>query len=188
MYDIEEIKQDEVKAAISPQEMQLLYDLVQEKIPEFVVETGSGKSSACMLAALKKNGLGELISIDRPIQGGRSNKGQSEKVRAYWEEIKKYYPNWTIYDEDIRDRLPQVVANLPRIDIFFHDSLHESEHVLWELEVVRPKLDIGSVVGMHDIGGKWKDNMAEVVQAMHNDPDFKFIEQYRITGLWEKIV
>ena len=187
MYNIEDIKQDTVKAAISQSEMQLLYDLVKERKPEYVVETGSGKSSAGILAALRENGSGQLISIDRPDQGGRSNKGQTEKIKAYWEEIKIYYPDWTIYDEDILHRLPLVVADLPRIDFFFHDSLHESDHVLWEIKTVLPKMPKGGVVGMHDIGGKWRENMEGVVQAMDVNPDFEFIQRHRITGLWRKI-
>ena len=47
---------------------EVLYAAVRARKPSVVVETGvaAGLSSACILAGLQRNGMGELYSIDLP--------------------------------------------------------------------------------------------------------------------------
>lgn len=188
MYSIEEIKRLEVKSSISSAERQLLYDIVKEYQPRYVVETGSGASTATILAALKANGLGRLISIDKPdFDGARKAPGEGDKIRELWTLLEKEHPSWIIHEANILQKLPDVVAALPQINFFFDDSCHTSEHVFAEWDIVSPKLDVGSIFGMHDIVGKFGKQMKAFVTAMNANSNWKMIKRIRAIGFWKRI-
>ena len=95
------------------------YAIVRALRPARVVETGThdGLGSTAILAALKRNGSGELISIDpQPGTGWLV----PDELRERWRPIRA-----TSYDA-----LPSV----GQIDLFIHDSLHTPECERWELE------------------------------------------------------
>lgn len=132
-----------------------LYALVRLLRPTHVVETGvsSGVSSAHLLLALRRNRSGQLHSIDQP-------KRQRAAVLARRESIVSLPPGaatgWAVPDA-LKERwdlrlgpsqrlLPSLVARLPEVGLFLHDSLHTPLHLSFELETVRPKLGPGAVV------------------------------------------
>ena len=165
MHTLESLKQLNVRASIKFNEREVLYDMVKRCKPEYAVETGSGASTACILLALRENGLGQLTSIDKPdFNGVRKEAGQGDKIRALWKELKTHYPSWVICEEDILQKLPLVVAELPQVDFFFDDSCHTSEHLFAEWEMITDKLHKGSVFGMHDIVGKFGGHMEGFVK------------------------
>ena len=130
----------------------LLYLSVRALRPRLVVETGpfNGASSTFLLQALEANGEGRLLSFDLPdardalgypIPEGRE-------------------PAWLVPDE-LRDRFELVLgdtrktlrARLARetVDLFFHDSLHTTRHMLFEFRVAWRRLRSGGVLVSDDV-------------------------------------
>jgi methyltransferase family protein len=52
---------------------------------------------------------------------------------------------------DCRRELPALVARLPSVDLFHHDSLHTFDHMTWEFETVFPHLAKRGVLSSHDV-------------------------------------
>ncbi|HEX6702573.1 MAG TPA: class I SAM-dependent methyltransferase [Gaiellaceae bacterium] len=132
----------------------LLYLSVRATNPRLVVETGpfNGASSTFLLRALEANGgEGRLLSFDLPdardalgvpIPEGRE-------------------PAWLVPD-DLRDRFELVLGDTrrtlrPRLareraaDVFFHDSLHTTRHMLFEFRAAWRHLRPGGVLVSDDV-------------------------------------
>ena len=131
----------------------LLYLSVRALRPRLVVETGpfNGASSTFLLHALEAaGGEGRLLSFDLPdardalgvpIPEGRE-------------------PAWLVPDE-LRHRFELVLgdtrttlrARLARetVDLFFHDSLHTTRHMLFEFRVAWRRLRSGGVLVSDDV-------------------------------------
>jgi predicted O-methyltransferase YrrM len=122
-----------------------LYVLVRAAKPRTVVETGVlyGAVSSHILAALTRNGVGTLYSIEL----GRDRR---EPPHDFFvpDAVK---PHWDLIMGDSRQELPALVARLPSIDLFHHDSLHTFDHMTWEFETVFPHLASGGVLSSHDV-------------------------------------
>jgi len=132
-----------------------LYLLVRRLRPAHVVETGvsSGVSSLFLQAALAANGTGVLHSIDRPtLQRGPVLGAQESPVAlppgktTGWAVPPEVQRGWDLRLGESQSLLPGLVAELPVIDLFLHDSLHTPAHLTFELETVRPRLRPGAVV------------------------------------------
>jgi predicted O-methyltransferase YrrM len=144
----------------------VLYGVVRALRPRYVIETGtaSGVSTTFIGAALLDNGAGELYSIDLP---------QEEAVRRY-ERYRVAYdaqrgPGWAIPDdirdgmgerlhlvlEDVATALPALLAQLPHVDVFFHDDLHIPKHMRWEFELVWPRIAPCGAVVCDDVEYAW---------------------------------
>ena len=122
-----------------------LYLLVRAARPSVVVETGVlyGASSAHILAALEKNGGGELHSIDLGCPPGEPSHDflvpPALKSR------------WTYIRGSVREELPPLLARLGKIDMFNHDSLHTYENMTWEYETAFKHLRPGGLLSSHDV-------------------------------------
>ncbi|MBX8632006.1 MAG: class I SAM-dependent methyltransferase [Thermoplasmata archaeon] len=109
----------------------ILYAVTRVLRPSFCVETGVGPgvSSTFFLSALEKTGHGHLHSIDIGEKYG-------EEAETYPvgflvpEELKN---RWTLHVGDSRRLLVPLLNRLRTIDLFLHDSSHETEHVMFEL-------------------------------------------------------
>ncbi len=146
-----------------------LYGLVRSLRPELVVETGvsSGESSAHLLAALEANGRGRLVSIDLPFFGEPGLKlvpavpGSEISIwdaspippgrESGWMVPDRLRGRWELRIGDARELLPQVLDELGPIDLFFHDSLHTREHMLFEYGCAWPYLRRGGVLVSDDV-------------------------------------
>lgn len=95
------------------------YAIARALRPARIVETGihDGLGSVALLAALDKNGFGELVSID-------------PKPGAGWLVPDRLRPRWRPVRGTSFDMLPSAGP----IDLFIHDSLHTPECERWELE------------------------------------------------------
>lgn len=122
-----------------------LYLLVRAARPQVVVETGVlyGASSGHILAALARNGRGQLYSIDI----GRDPREPPHEFFVPAE----LQPYWHLIIGDSRRELPSLLNRCPAIDMFHHDSLHTFRHMTWEFETAFPHLTAGGVLSSDDI-------------------------------------
>ena len=132
-----------------------LYALVRLLSPEHVVETGvsSGVSSAHFLLGLRRNRTGRLHSIDLPVPQRRARFSARESPVALppgrssgWAMPRDLHDGWDLRIGRSQSILPALVAELPSVGLFLHDSRHTPSHLTFELETVRPKLPHGAVV------------------------------------------
>ncbi|VVB90877.1 Methyltransferase domain protein [uncultured archaeon] len=131
----------------------ILYAAVRSTKPKVVIETGvqSGISSMYILMAMKANSVGVLYSVDLP---DRDPKKVGEVVP---DELKE---NWHLYLGDSKALLPQIIDEIKApVDIFFHDSLHTYDHMLYEFEWGLKYLSEYGLITSHDI--LWNDAFDE---------------------------
>ena len=128
-----------------PLSHEALYIVVRATRPRVVVETGVlyGASSAHILAALARNGEGELYSIDLPQQPGEPPHGflVPDELGG----------RWNLVVGDSRRELPALLDRLSVINLFHHDSLHTFEHMTWEFLTVLSYLTPHGVLSSHDV-------------------------------------
>lgn len=154
---------------LTPTKGAALYAVTRALGARSVVETGTanGVSSTFLLAALERNGGGRLVSIDLPfgdagdgalrpfIAGTAIDTYDSSPVppgkEAGWIVPEALRGRWDLRLGDARDLLPAALTELGTIDLFFHDSLHSEEHMLFELSEAWPYLRPGGVVVADDI-------------------------------------
>ena len=139
-----------------------LYVLVRAVKPGVIVETGvdSGVSSSYILRALAANGAGTLHSIDLPnADGGRLAEGRS----SGWLVPDALRGRWKLSLGDSRQLLPELLASLDRIDLFFHDGDHSLENMSFELEQAFPRLGAGGLLVCDDstLHTAWDDFCAK---------------------------
>jgi len=137
--------------------------------PDIVVETGvaSGRSSSFILQGLEDNKKGKLISIDLP-KFYKANQPETYLTEEGNTELKSFVPQerepgwlvprdlrhrWELVLGDSRVELPKIINNLEKVDLFYHDSDHSYESMMFEYETVWPKLSVGGFLVSDDI--KW---------------------------------
>ncbi|HQI25768.1 MAG TPA: glycosyltransferase [Candidatus Paceibacterota bacterium] len=147
----------------------VLYLLVRILKPDIVVETGvaSGRSSSFILQGLEDNKKGKLISIDLP-KFYKANQPETYLTEEGNTELKSFVPQerepgwlvprdlrhrWELVLGDSRVELPKIINNLEKVDLFYHDSDHSYESMMFEYETVWPKLSVGGFLVSDDI--KW---------------------------------
>jgi predicted O-methyltransferase YrrM len=122
-----------------------LYLLVRAARPRMVVETGVlyGASSAHILAALARNGGGELHSLEL----GRDHR---EPPHDHFVP-RDFQRHWTLVIGDSRHRLRSLLKRCAAVDMFLHDSLHTFDHMTWEFETALPYLSPAGILASDDI-------------------------------------
>ncbi len=138
-----------------------LYALIRHARPLLAVETGvhRGKSSVAILAGLRANGRGHLVSIDLPHDAPYLNDdGKVEGCCVADGDTGHLIPRswrdrWTLRLGDARDLLPGIVAG--GLDFFLHDSLHSTAQMRFEYETAWRALRIGGILATDDVD--WSD-------------------------------
>jgi predicted O-methyltransferase YrrM len=122
-----------------------LYLLVRAARPRTIVETGVlyGASSAHMLAALARNGEGELHSVE--IGGDPREPPHDHFVPG------ELQHRWRLIIGDSRRELPVLLDRCGPVDMFYHDSLHTFDHMTWEFETALPHLSRSGVLASDDV-------------------------------------
>ena len=115
-----------------------LYMIVRSVKPEYFVETGvsAGESSTYILQAMHDNNFGKLISIDMPsvfVPKGLTTI-TPEGETSGWAVPENLKDRWELNLGKSQDLLPDILKKLKKIDIFFHDSMHTYEHMMFEYE------------------------------------------------------
>jgi predicted O-methyltransferase YrrM len=170
--------------SVYPAEGALLYTLVRSLRPETVVETGTanGFSTSYLLAALHRNGAGRLISIDLPFTvddaGGLQSVVDGTSIDIYdsspipegkqsgWAIPAELRARWELKLGDARELLPSALAEVGEIQIFFHDSLHTREHMLFEFETAWPHLAMGGVLVADDVFQRRHDALPSFARSV----------------------
>ena len=148
----------------------ILYLIVRKYKPDIVVETGvaHGASSAFILCALHENNRGHLYSIDlspyetstrienkngqviHVLEDGQRHKVNEKYAVGVW--VPEYLKEqWTLILGDTKKELPALLEKINRVSIFFHDSLHTYEHMLFEYETAWPYIIEGGILLSHDV-------------------------------------
>ncbi len=138
---------------------QILYFLIKKLKPKVVVETGvaAGKSTGFILQALHDNEFGKLYSIDLPFQwyiyGDHKLHLDSlppDKTPGYLvsQRLKK---KWHLVLGTTNQVLPKLLKKLGTIDIFFHDSEHTDETMMFEYNISWPTITRKGVLISDDI-------------------------------------
>jgi predicted O-methyltransferase YrrM len=147
------------------QDHSFLYALVRLTKPRLILETGvfDGLFSACFLQGLQINAETDgidarLISIDlpayQPITTSTSRMVRTnlpEGCEPGWVIPDHLRPRWRIHLGDSRELLPRISSEVGNIDMFFHDSLHTYEHMMFEFRTVWPLLKPGALLLSHDV-------------------------------------
>jgi predicted O-methyltransferase YrrM len=172
----------------------LMYLLVRSWKPDLMIETGvsRGLSSVYILAAMRENGRGRLISIDLPPDQAALDDESDEKFRYVFEDGQRHAhydvghlvpdwlrDRWTLILEDATVALPRVLEEEGEIDLFFHDSMHTEEHMRFEFETVWPHIKEGGWLLSDD--AIWNKAFLEIAKRNKTDPIM-----YRSFGMAQK--
>lgn len=127
-----------------------LYVLCRIFKPKIVVETGvaNGYSSAFILQALQKNGSGKLYSIDLPNQSGQEL-GKNRSIG--WVIPESLKDRWSLIIGSTQDKLEPLLKGLKNIDIFYHDSDHSYQNMMYEFKKADEYLLPGGIIVSDDI-------------------------------------
>jgi hypothetical protein len=125
-----------------------IWCLVRHLRPCIVVETGvaHGMTSRLILEALSRNGTGNLWSIDLPPYDPHTRKQVGAAV-----DQQHLHQRWNYIAGTSRRRLPALLAQLRRVDLFIHDSMHSARNMMFELELAWRHLRPGGVMIVDDI-------------------------------------
>lgn len=148
----------------------LMYALVRLLRPSVVLETGvaNGHSSALILNALRKNGCGELHSIDVSNDVG---------------DLIVDKRRWRLHILDLsslKKSFAAIVTELPVIDLMVHDSDHSYQWMRHELETVLPKMSPRGVLACDDANICY--GMIDFCAA-HNMKPLLLLEKSKVFGI-----
>ena len=128
-----------------------LWRLIRHLRPTTVVETGvaHGITTRVILEALERNGHGRLWSVDPPpVEPHRA----AEIAIAVDGPAAK---RWRLVAGTSRRVLPGLLAELGRIDLFVHDSLHTKRNLCFEVTEAVKFLQPSGVIIIDDIDTNW---------------------------------
>ena len=120
-----------------------LYAAVRAVKPNVVVETGTaaGAFSTFVLAAMEKNGHGQMHSIDSSDASENVGILIPEELRG----------RVCFHSGDSLTLLPTLLRKIGPIDFFIHDSHHTYAHMMAEYELALQHLQPGGVISSHDV-------------------------------------
>jgi predicted O-methyltransferase YrrM len=123
-----------------------LYVVCRALRPEVAVETGVllGSFDAHVLAALERNGRGQLHSLDLP--GGPP--GPYEYGYLVPDRLRD---RWQLHTGDATAMLGDLLGDVGPVDLFVHDSDHRKSHMRFEYETALPHVRDGGVLASHDV-------------------------------------
>lgn len=142
-----------------------LYWLVRKLDPKTIVQTGvcNGLSSAFMMLALVKNGTqGSLHVIDMPPVFDPKDPGWTIPGKVYgvvipegktsgWIVPDAYSDRFEVWNGDAKVLLPKMIDKVPTIDLFYHDSDHTYNHMMFEFNQAKRKLRQGGLIVGDDV-------------------------------------
>ena len=142
-----------------------LYWLVRQVKPRTIVQTRvcNGLSTAFMMLGLAKNGPeGRLQVIDLPPVFDAQDPAWRIAGKVYgfvipqgrtsgWLVPDAYRERLDVWNGDAKDLLPRMVEEIDTIDFFYHDSDHSYNHMMFEFQQAKRKLNRGGLVVGDDV-------------------------------------
>lgn len=118
---------------VSYDELRSIYASVRIMQPKVMVETGvgPGTTSTAILTAMSAYG-GKLYSFDLGEKFG-----EDEEIPVGYVVPDELRKNWKLTLGNSRETLPVELEKMGPVDMFFHDSDHTYQHVMFELEACR---------------------------------------------------
>lgn len=118
----------------------ILYVICRVLRPRIVLETGvaSGVSSTYILHALDRNKLGTLYSVDFPTS--------TDGLSSGWLVPDCLRNRWRLILGKSSEKLPVLLDELPKVDVFLHDSDHSYENMMFEFRTVWPYIREGGLL------------------------------------------
>ncbi len=138
---------------VSEEECLRLYEAVKAIRPAASVEVGfaHGASTLAILQALRDNGAG-VHHVNDPFQSRFDNCGLAMVERAgLGGDRFKFYEKFA----------EEVIPSLPRLQFAFIDASHLFDLTLCEFVLADKRLDIGGVIGFHDL---WMHSLQKLVR------------------------
>jgi predicted O-methyltransferase YrrM len=125
-----------------------IWTLIRHLRPNIVIETGvaHGMTSRFILEALDRNAAGNLWSIDLPPVNPDTRKEVAVAV-----DKDSLRNRWSYVAGTSRRRLPALLSQLRRVDLFIHDSLHTARNVSFEMDLAWRYLSPGGAIVVDDI-------------------------------------
>lgn len=156
-----------------------LYVVCRLLRPKVVVETGvaSGVSSTFILKALEDNHYGQLYSVDLPCPDIHGVILPPDKD-AGWIIPGQLKARWHFIVGKSTQVLPSLMAQLDVIDVFFHDSEHTYDNVMFELQTVFPHMRSGGVMMIDNV------NMNNAIKAFSKSHNLKPVYLFDFAGLY----
>jgi len=162
-----------------------LYWMVRKFKPKTIVQTGvcNGLSSAFMMLALAKNGNeGTLHVVDLAAVFDPKDPAWTVKDKVYgvvipegrssgWMVPDMYRHRFFVQNGDAKVLLPKLVESLPSIDMFYHDSDHTYNHMMFEFAEAKKKLVPGGLIVGDDIS--WNASVWDFADK-YNVPSFNY--------------
>jgi hypothetical protein len=131
----------------------IFYGVTRAIRPQHVIETGvaAGVSSAFLSAALPAQTDHTVMQDGSSYAWNASGVGWAvpPQIRG------AIAPRQSLILEDVKTALPRLLDSLPSVDLFFHNDLHAPDHMLWEYELVRPRLRPGGILLSDDADYGW---------------------------------
>lgn len=137
------LRQQGVDTSVTP----VLYALTRILKPSVVIETGvaAGVSSTAFLTALSNNKFGKLYSIE-----AFRHPPSTQRREAGWIVPKELRSRWSLLIGRSEEKLPSLIKEVGRIDIFLHDSNHTYNIMWFEFESAWRNLELDGVLLSHD--------------------------------------
>lgn len=156
-----------------------LYWVVRTMKPKVIVQTGvcNGLSSAFMMLALAKNGPdGTLHVVDMPPVFDSSDDAWKIKEKVYgvtipegktsgWLVPDAYRDRFEVLSGDAKELLPPLLKKLGTCDMFYHDSDHTYDHMMFEFEESKKYLTPNGVIVSDDIS--WNASLWDFADQYH---------------------
>ena len=154
---------------VSLEEATNLYSVVRQLKPSVSVEVGfaKGVSTLAILQALADNGHGVHHVID-PFQSQFGNAGLEMVRRAGLESNFQFYETFA----------ENVIPNLPGIQFAFIDASHLFDLTLHEFVLADKKLDLGGVIGFHDL---WMPSLRKALSCILKNRKYQIYTQKNST-------
>jgi predicted O-methyltransferase YrrM len=127
---------------ISEAEAGELFATVLRLAPRNSLEVGlaDGISALAIVGAIKQNGFGHHHIID-PFQRNYGYVGKLNIERNGYSTISSFY-----------ERFPEeVIPQLPNLQFAFVDASHLFDFTLMEFVLIDKKLEVGGIIGLHDL-------------------------------------
>lgn len=160
-----------LESNISKEEAEILYAIIRCLQPVNSLEIGlaHGISALAILGAISANGTGHHFVID-PFEQKYANCGEAMIMRAGFADRHTFL-----------ERFPEeVIPQLPRLQFAFIDASHLFDFTVMEFALIDKKLDVGGIVGLHDL---WMPSLQTVVRFILANRSYEICRNFSTVAL-----